>query len=152
MALHQPYTKNQRAVKIHNIRKEVRALKKQHKAAGEEECARLAELRLCRAEQHRRRRRERARKRAAFINNPFSFMKWLLGQKRSERLTCSKEEVDKHLNDNFSDASRDRDLGHCKAVITLPEPAETFDLRDPLLKEVLSRTKQNILQGLQALS
>ena len=33
----QPYKKNQRAAKIHNIRKESRALKKRHKAGSEEE-------------------------------------------------------------------------------------------------------------------
>lgn len=95
----QPYFKNQRAVKIHIIRKELKALKIQHKAASEEERAPLAELRvmlrkrlliLRRAEQHRRRRRERAKKWAALINNPFGFTKELLGQKRSGRLDCSK--------------------------------------------------------------
>ena len=91
---------------------------------------------LLRAEQHRRWWRERARKRAAFINNPFGFMKELLGQKRSGRLDCSKEEVDKYLHDTFSDPTRDQDLGQCKSVIRPPEPAEAFDLREPLLKEV----------------
>lgn len=144
-AAKEPYTKNQRAAKIHHIRKELRALKKQHKAADQEERAALAELSailrrkiqvLRRAEQHRRRRRERARKRAAFINNPFSFMKGLLGQKRSGRLACSKEEVDEYLQGTFSDPIRDQDLGQCKAVITPPEPTDTFDLREPLLSEV----------------
>ncbi|KAK0134731.1 Retrovirus-related Pol polyprotein from type-2 retrotransposable element R2DM [Merluccius polli] len=141
----QPYTKNQRAVKIHNIRKELKALKKQHKEASEEERGPLAELRhmlrkrllvLRRAEQHRRRRRERARKRAAFINNPFGFIKELLGQRRSEHLACSKEKVDQHLHGTFSDPSRHQELGQCKVVILPPEPAEAFDLREPLLKEV----------------
>ncbi len=40
------YTKNQRAAKIHNIRKELKGLKKQYKEAGEEECGPLAELRI----------------------------------------------------------------------------------------------------------
>ena len=144
-AAKQPYFKNQRAVKIHNIRNELKALKKRHKAAREEERAPLVELRLMlrkrllilrRAEQHRRRRRERARKRAAFINNPFGFMKKLLGQKRSGHLVCSKEEVDQHLHDTFSDPTRDQELGQCKALIKPPEPAEAFDQREPLLKEV----------------
>ncbi|GAA6088617.1 uncharacterized protein LOC109140547 [Tachysurus ichikawai] len=94
-------------VKIHNIRVELKTLKKQYKAAGKEERGPLEELRcilrkklltLRRAEQHRRRRRERARRRAAFIRNPFEFTKQLLGQKK--------------------------------------EPVEAFDLREPLLKEV----------------
>lgn len=145
MAVKQPYFKSQRAVKIHNIRKELKALKKQHKAASAEERSPLTELRLMlrkklltlrRAEQHRRQRTERARKRAAFINNPFGFMKELLGQKRSGCLDCSKEEVDKYLHDTFSDPTREQGLGQCKAVIRPPEPAEAFDSREPLLKEV----------------
>lgn len=92
-------------------------MKKRYKEAREEERAPLVELRLMlrkrllilrRAEQHRRRRRESARKRSAFINNPFSFIKELLGQKRSGRLACSKEEVDQHLHDTFSDPTRDQ--------------------------------------------
>lgn len=42
--LRQPYTKNQRVVKTYNIRKELKALRKQHKEASEEERAPLAEL------------------------------------------------------------------------------------------------------------
>lgn len=80
----QPYSMNQRAVKIHNIRTELKALTKQYKVARQEERAPLAELRtvlrkrlltLRRAEYHRRRRRERAQKRT----------KQLLGQRRSGR-------------------------------------------------------------------
>ena len=64
------YSKNQRAVRIHNIRQEMKALKSQYKAAGQEERTGLAQL-MCilrkkirvlrRAEWHGRRRRERAR-------------------------------------------------------------------------------------------
>lgn len=113
----EPYTKNQRAVKIHKIRKGLKALKKQHKEDREEERAQLAELSLVlrkrlltlrRAEQHRRRQRERARKWTAFINNPFGFTRQLLGQRRSGHLTCS---------NTFSDPARDQDLRQCDAVI-----------------------------------
>ena len=101
-----PYTMNQRAVKIHKIRQELKSLKKQHKEASEEQRPPLAELRvilrkrlmtLHRAEWHRKRRKERARKRASFIANPFGFTKSLLGQKRDGNLVCSKEELDLHI-------------------------------------------------------
>ena len=104
-----PYTKNQRAVKIHNIRLELKTLKKQYKAAGEEECGPLHELRcilrkklfiLRRAEQTRR---ERARKRVN-LSSP-----------------------------NSSSGRRDQELGKCDALITPPEPVVAFE---PLLKEV----------------
>lgn len=141
----QPYTMNQQAVKIHNIRKELKALTKQHKETRQEERAPLAELRamlrkrlltLRRVEYHRRRHRERARKSTAFINNPFGFTRELLGQRRSGRLACRKEEVDQHLHNTFSDPTRDQDLGQCDTVIRPPEPVEAFDQKKPLLKEV----------------
>lgn len=65
------YTNNRRADKIQQLRKELRALAKQFKTAAEDEKPPLAELRhtirkklttLRRAEWHRRRRTERARK------------------------------------------------------------------------------------------
>lgn len=91
---------------------------------------------LHRAEQHSRWRSERARKRASFFNNPSGFMKKLLGQKRSGRLACFKKEINQHLHNTFSEPTRDRELGQCNAVIRLPQPAEAFDLREPLLREV----------------
>lgn len=149
----QPYSKNQRAVKIHNIRKELKALKKQHKEARGEECAPLEELclmlrkrllTLCRAEQHRRRRRERMRKRTAFISNLFGFTRELLEQKRSGHLACSKEEADQHLQNTFSDPTQDQDLGQCEVVIRPPEPSEAFDLREPGCGE---ESKVQVLYG-----
>lgn len=125
------YSKNQRAVKIHNIRKEMKAVKSQHKVAGEEERIGLAQL-MCtlrkkirvlrRAEWHQRRRCERARKRAAFIANPFKFTKDLLGQKRSGKLASSQEDIDQHLTQTYSDPEREQELGECSILIDPPEP------------------------------
>lgn len=87
--------------------------------AREEEKARLAELRsilrkklttLRRAESHRRRGRERARRRAAFISNPFGFTKKILGQQRSGHLACTEDEVNKYLSATYSDHAREEDL------------------------------------------
>ncbi|KAK0148843.1 hypothetical protein N1851_010754 [Merluccius polli] len=114
-----PYTMNNRANKIHQLRQELKSLRRRFKEAREEERGPLAELRnilrkrlmtLRRAEWHRRRRKERARKRAAFIANPFGFTKQLLGKKRSGQLTCSKAEIDLHLRDTFW-SGRDDHLG-----------------------------------------
>lgn len=91
---------------------------------------------LRRAEWHRRRRKERARKRAAFISNPFRFTKQLLGEKRSGRLTCSKDEIDRHLRDTFCDRSREQDLGHCQDLIDPPIPTLGFDVKEPSWKEI----------------
>lgn len=113
--------------------------------AGDEEREGLADLRailrkelltLWRAENHRRRCRERARRRAAFLANPFKLTKDLLGQKRIGRLTCSREAINDHLKSTYSDSRRDQPLGTCKALITPLEPTTDFDLKEPSLREV----------------
>ncbi|XP_062283087.1 uncharacterized protein LOC133987658 [Scomber scombrus] len=139
------YSMNQRAVRIHNIRQEMKALKSQYKAAGEEERTGLAQL-MCilrknirvlrRAEWHRRRRRERARKHAAFIANPFKFTKDLLGQKRSGKLASSQEDIDQHLKQTYSDPAREQELGECNTLIEPPEPDMQFDMSELQLAEV----------------
>ncbi|XP_035990671.1 uncharacterized protein LOC118562404 [Fundulus heteroclitus] len=140
-----PYTMSRRATRIHHLRQELRTLKKQYKAATEEEKQPLAELKniLCkklmtlrRAEWHRRRGRERARKRAAFIANPFGFTKRLLGDKRSGRLECSIEQVNQFLQDTVSDPLRDQELEPNKALISPDPPTTEFNLKEPSLKEV----------------
>jgi hypothetical protein len=50
-----------------------------------------------RAENHRKNRREKSRKRSQFIKNPFQFTKKLLGDTRSGRLQCPREEVQDYL-------------------------------------------------------
>lgn len=97
---------------------------------------------LRRAEYHRRRRKERSRKRASFIANPFGFTKQLLGQKRDGNLDCSKEEIDLHLRNTYSDPSRQDELGQCDILVDPPPPNKDFDTREPLLKEVQEVVKK----------
>ncbi|KAL3976498.1 mitochondrial import inner membrane translocase subunit TIM8 [Sarotherodon galilaeus] len=140
-----PYTMNLRAMKIHRLRQELRSLKKQFKNADAEEKHALEELHnilrkklitLRRAEWHRRRGRERARKHAAFIADPFRFSKQLLGVKRSGQLECSAEEVNNFLHETMSDPLREQDLGPNKALINPAPPSVEFKLTEPSLKEV----------------
>ncbi|KAL3972927.1 tetraspanin-7 [Sarotherodon galilaeus] len=135
------YTLNNRANKIHQLRQELKSLRQQFKAASEKERGPLAELRsiirkrlmtLRRAEWHRRRRKERARRRAAFLANPFGFTKQLLGEKHSGYLVCSKAEVDHYLKETYSDESREQDLGPCQALINPSAPEQEFDGEEPI--------------------
>ncbi|XP_056097411.1 uncharacterized protein LOC130076370 [Rhinichthys klamathensis goyatoka] len=154
-----PYTMNNRASKIHQLRQELKNLRQQFKAASEEERGPIAELRsiirkklitLRRAEWHRRRRKERSRRRAAFLVNPFGFTKQLLGQKRSGQLTCSKAEVDHHLKQSYSDEYREQDLGPCRFLINPPAPAMDFDGKEPgwkEIQEVVRRARANSAPG-----
>lgn len=137
------YTMNCLATKIHHLRQELCTLKKQYKKAADEEKQPLAELQkilqkklmiLRRAEWHRTRGRKTARKRAAFITNPFSFTKQLLGGKRIGRLEYSTEEVNRFLQDTMSDSLRQQELEPNKALIS-PPPTREFNLREPSLKE-----------------
>ncbi|XP_063050108.1 uncharacterized protein LOC134444859 [Engraulis encrasicolus] len=136
---------NRRELKISQLRQELRLLGRQFKVAREEEKAGLSELRsvlrkrlvtLRRAEWHRRRGRERARRRAAFISNPFGFTKKILGQKRSGHLACTGEEVNTYLNATYSDDAREEELGPCRTLITPPIPTSAFNTKEPTFKEV----------------
>ncbi|XP_063080140.1 uncharacterized protein LOC134470047 [Engraulis encrasicolus] len=136
---------NRREKKISQLRKELRILRSQYKKANDDEKAALAELRgmlreklltLRRAEWHRKRGKERARKRSAFIANPFGFARKLLGEKRSGQLSCPKEDINRHISYTYSDSMRDQDLGHCDVLVCPPEPSTLFDISAPTLKEV----------------
>ncbi|XDV27663.1 hypothetical protein PO909_031163 [Leuciscus waleckii] len=140
-----PAKLNRREAKISQLRQELKSLRRQFKMAKEEERTALSELTniirkrlisLRRAERHRRKGKERARKRSAFIGNPFGFIKKLLGQKRSGHLACPVEEIDNHLHATFSDTLRDHDLGPCRDLVAPPEPGTQFDCAEPTLKEV----------------
>lgn len=97
---------------------------------------------LRRAEWHTRQRKERARKQAGFLANPFGLTKQQLGQKRSGHLTCPKDEIDHHLRETLSDEARDLDLGHCKALIIPPAPTVEFDSKEPSWKEAQEGVKK----------
>ncbi|XP_059199347.1 uncharacterized protein LOC131979398 [Centropristis striata] len=139
------YAPSHRARRIQSLREELKLLKRQYKKAGEVERAGLADLRailrkqlltLRRAEFHRRRRKERARKRTAFLANPFKLTKQLLGQKRSGRLTCSKDTINDHLKATYSDPIREQPLDPCDALTIPPEPTLEFNLKEPCPSEV----------------
>lgn len=82
------YVPNHRPRRIQQLREELGALKRQYRKAGDVEKEGLSDLRailrkdlltLLRAENHRRRHRERARRRAGFLAIPFTLTRELLG-------------------------------------------------------------------------
>lgn len=97
---------------------------------------------LRRAEWHRRRRKERTRRQAAFLANPFGFTKQLLGEKHSGHLVSSKAEVDHYLKETYSDESREQDLGPCQALINPSAPEQEFDREEPSWKEIHEAVKR----------
>ena len=86
--------------------------------------------------------------RAAFIENPFGFTKKLLGQKRDGNLVCSNEELELHLQNTYSDPSKELELGQCDILLD-PAPS-TQDTREPLLKdvqEVVRKSRSSLAPG-----
>ncbi len=107
------WAQNSREVRIQPLREELKSLKRQYKVLvqGKVERAGLAELRailskelliLWRVESHRRRRKDRARRRATFLANPYQLTKQLLGQKRGDQLNCSRDEINNHIKCTLS--------------------------------------------------
>jgi len=126
---------NRRLQKISKLRGDLRRLKANYRCAEESEKQALTELRdhtrkeiqkLRRAENLRRKRHERQRKRAQFTKNPFQFVKRLLGEKKTGELHCTKEEADKYIKEMHSDSDRHEELGECEKLLTPEEPEEEF--------------------------
>ena len=81
-------------------------------------------------------RKDRARKHAAFLANPFVFTK-LLEQKNSGQFICSKAEFNHYPRNNFQDESIEQDLGHCKSLIShVPHLHQNLNGKEPSWKEV----------------
>ncbi|XP_029359637.1 uncharacterized protein LOC115044643 [Echeneis naucrates] len=100
-------------------------------------------LTLWRAELHRRRRKDRARKRTAFL--AFKLTKQLLCQKRTGRLTCSKDANNNHLKATYSDPTREQLLDPCDALKTPSEP--TFEPCPSEVEEVVRRAQSSSAPG-----
>lgn len=81
-------------------------------------------------------RKERVRRRSAFIGNPFAFIKRLLDQKWSCHLTCPVEDIDPHLSATVSNTSRDQDPGPCKTLVTPPDLVFHLNSDEPTLAKV----------------
>ena len=97
---------------------------------------------LHRAEWHRRRRKERARKGMAFISNPYGFTKKLLGEKRNGQIESSTEEIDAFLKETLKDPNRLQDLEENTSLISPTPPSMNFDLKEPTWIEIQAVTKK----------
>ena len=140
-----PYTANRRGNKMKDLRREIRSLKKLYKRASIEECQLLEKLRgtlrgelkiLRWAEWHRRRRKERSRKRANFLSNPFGFARTLLGERRNGNLEASEEEINNYLRDTMSDPAKEQKMGINNRLIHQKPPVVQYDTRLPTWKEM----------------
>jgi hypothetical protein len=144
-------TLNRRQREIQTIRRELRSLRKQYRKATDEEKAGLHQLRhiqrerlktLRNAENINKKRKEKARKRAAFFANPYKFTKSLLEEEKSGKLESRKEDVESYLRDTHADPRRDEPLGTCNRIIPEEPPTVPLNSTPPTFKEVEDITKK----------
>jgi len=136
---------NRRQTLVEKIRIELRQLRKRWKRSEESEKEGIKALRqvlqaqlsaLRKAERRRRVKRQKEKRRAQFIANPYKFVSELLGGKKSGRLQCPQEELEKHLRETYSDKDREKPLGECRLLNEQPLPSVAFDLKEPTWAEI----------------
>ena len=129
--------KSRRGKKMEQLRKEKRELKKQWKEAPPEEKEGLNVLheelkRKCRVVQRQvrrcARRRESRRNREQFIKNPYQAAKKLFTEARSGSLKCTKEELDAHVKQTYSDPRREEEMPHIRGLKYPTRPGTSFKL------------------------
>ena len=119
------------------LRKEKRELRKQWKAAKPEEAEGLRVLfedikkrsrDLQRIERRHRRRKESKREREQFLKNPYEAAKKLFTEARSGKLKCSKDELDTHVRDTYSDPLKNEPMPEVRGLKRPTAPGIQFNL------------------------
>jgi hypothetical protein len=88
---------------------------------------------LRKAENLLKRRHERQKKRAQFTKDHFQFVRCLLGEKKSGKLQCTKEEANRHIKEMYSDTNRHEELGSCEKLLEQDLQEFEFDSAEPRL-------------------
>ena len=71
-----------------------------------------------------------------FLADPYKFAKGLFTENKSGKLECTKEELEKHLAETYSDPRREEDLPPCPGLKRPTHPGSPFDLGDLRKQEV----------------
>ena len=142
---------NRRQTRIQNLRRELRQLRRRYHDSSTAERVGLTQLRATlrsqlasprKAENTRRKTRERAKKRAAFTANPYKFARSLLDKERSGELETPLEEVEKYLHVTHSDFNREDALGDCDRIEPVKAPEKQLDVSEPSFGEVKDVVKK----------
>ncbi|XP_035683116.1 uncharacterized protein LOC118420431 [Branchiostoma floridae] len=152
---------NRREREKQKIRKDLKALRKRWRKASLEERDALSALQeelrarlrsLSKAERTRKKRRQKEKKRAEFVSNPFRFTKKLLGAKTSGRLTCSREDVESYLQKTHGDSERETPLQE-RPPEEFPDPRQPIreldcsELKLAEVKEVIRKARAGSAPG-----
>ncbi|XP_021365777.1 uncharacterized protein LOC110458420 [Mizuhopecten yessoensis] len=142
---------NRRQDNIQRLRRELKAVTRQYRRASDIERIGLHQLRddirenlarLRKAEQVKKARKDRARKRESFIKDPYSFTKTLLGGERSGRLDSSTADIEQHLRETHGDEDRGIPLGNCPRIEAEEPPEFPLDTKEPTWKEIQDVVKK----------
>ena len=88
-------------------------------------------------EQRRLDRRKEVRKaRKDFITDPYKFAKGLFTENKSGKLECTKEELESHLAQTYSDPRRDEEFPPFPGLKKPTRPGVPFNIKDLKKKEV----------------
>jgi hypothetical protein len=147
----EPQKPNRRQTRIQTLRRELRQLRRRFRDSSSTERIGLTQLKdsirlqlnaLRKAENIRRKTRERTKKRAAFTNNPYRFARSLLDKERSGKLESPIDEVESYLHVTHSDPNREVALGDCERIDPAREPETKLDMKEPTLWEVKQVVKK----------
>lgn len=82
------------------------------------------------------RKEERKKCHAAFVWNPYKFAKSLFEESKSRKLNCSKEDLEKHLKETYTNAKRNEWLPRMTGLKKPSAPGVEFNMGDIRMKEV----------------
>ena len=82
------------------------------------------------------RRKESKRTREQFLKNPYEVTKKMFTESKSGKLKCSKEELDQHIRDTYSDPQREEPLPPIEGLKHPTAPGVKFQLGDFKEKEL----------------
>ena len=91
---------------------------------------------LSKAERLRRKRKGRAKQLQKFYEDPFAFTKALFNPVKSGELKATRDELQNHLRNTYSDNMRNLPLPPMEALVRPTSPGENFDTHPPRLSEV----------------
>ncbi|XP_052223957.1 uncharacterized protein LOC127839609 [Dreissena polymorpha] len=131
----EPPRPNRRQVRIQNLRQRIGL-------AQLRDTVRTQLTSVRKAENSRRKTRERAKKRAAFTANPYKFARSLLDKERSGKLETPLEEIENFLHVTHSDPNREDVLGDCDRIDPAEEPEKQLNATEPTLGEVKEAVKK----------
>ena len=82
------------------------------------------------------RRQKKKKVRQGFIKDPYKFAKGLFSESKSGKLECTKEELENHLKETYSDPEGQYRLPRMAGLQTPTTPSVAFDMSDIKAKEV----------------